>query len=68
MNLWIPKSEVKKMSPRTGRPKSENPKNIDIKIRIDEDTNAKLLEYAKENNITRVEAIRRGISKILSEK
>lgn len=56
------------MSPRTGRPKSENPKNIDIKIRIDEDTNVKLLEYAKENKITRVEAIRRGISKILSKK
>ena len=56
------------MSPRTGRPKAENPKNIDIKVRIDEETNKKLLEYCKEKSITRTEAIRQGIHLLLEKK
>lgn len=56
------------MSPRTGRPKVDNPKNVDIKVRIDQDTNAKLLEYCKENEICRAEAIRQGINLILGTK
>ena len=53
------------MSPRTGRPKEDNPKNVDVKIRIDEETNSKLLKYCKNHNITRAEAIRQGIHLIL---
>nr|WP_249312318.1 CopG family transcriptional regulator [Congzhengia minquanensis] len=56
------------MSPRTGRPKSENPKNIDLKVRIDETTNRQLVDYCKTHNITRTEAIRMGIHLILSTK
>ena len=59
------KSEVIILSPRTGRPKSENPKDIDLKIRIDKETNQKILEYCKKHNITRVQAIRNGIDLIL---
>lgn len=55
-------------SKKIGRPKSENPKNIDVKIRIDEETNQKLLSYCKEHKITRVEAIRQGIHLLLSKK
>ncbi len=55
------------MSPRTGRPKEENPKNVDVKIRIDEQTNFKLLDYCSKHQITRVEAIRQGIHLILKE-
>lgn len=55
------------MSPRTGRPKVENPKDIDVKVRFDKDLHEKLLEYCQKNNITRTEAIRRGVHLLLSE-
>lgn len=53
------------MSPRTGRPKSNNPKNIDVKIRFDEDSHNKLMEYCKENGITRTEAIRKAVDLLI---
>lgn len=56
------------MSPRTGRPKVENPKSNDLKVRIDNDTMKKLDAYCLENNITRAEAIRRGIHLLLGNK
>ena len=56
------------MSPRTGRPKSENPKSKDLKVRIDDETTKKLDLYCFENNITRAEAIRRGIHLLLDNK
>lgn len=55
------------MSPRTGRPKSDNPKDVDIKVRIDQQMNKELLEYAQKNNLTRTEAIRRAIRMILGK-
>lgn len=56
------------MSPRTGRPKIDNPKSISLKIRIDVDTNLKLLQYCKDNKLTKTEAVRKGIMLILDEK
>ncbi|MGN0496204.1 MAG: CopG family transcriptional regulator [Lachnospiraceae bacterium] len=53
------------MSPRTGRPKSNNPKNIDVKIRFDEDSHNKLMEYCKKNGITRTEAIRKAVDLLI---
>lgn len=55
------------MSPRTGRPKSKNPKNVDIKIRFDEETHNKLLDYCNKNGITRTEAIRKSVSLLIGE-
>ncbi|MCL2673720.1 MAG: CopG family transcriptional regulator [Defluviitaleaceae bacterium] len=55
------------MSPRTGRPKVDNPKNHDIKVRIDEKTNQAIIRYAEKHNIARTEAIRRGIDLLLSQ-
>lgn len=49
------------MSPRTGRPKADNPKRNDVKVRLDDETSKKLDEYCEKNNITRAEAIRKGI-------
>ena len=66
MNLWNAKSEVSTLSPRTGRPKAENPKNHDIKVRIDERMNDALIRYAKKNHLTRTEAIRKGIELLLA--
>lgn len=55
------------MSPRTGRPKVENPKNHDLKLRVDEKTNNAIIAYAKRHNIARTEAIRRGIELLLAD-
>jgi len=56
------------MSPRTGRPKAENPKDIDVKVRFDKELHAKLLKYCEENGITRTEAIRQGVHLLLDKK
>ena len=56
------------MSPRTGRPKVENPKSHDIKVRVDDKTNEAMIRYAEKHNITRTEAIRRAIELLLSTK
>ena len=53
------------MSPKTGRPKSDNPKCIDIKVRIDNEMNRKLVEYALKHNVSRTEVIRKGIKLVL---
>lgn len=56
------------MSPRTGRPKSENPLNVDVKVRLDRATSEKLDDYCKKHGITRTEAIRKGIHLLLEKK
>ena len=53
--------------PRTGRPKADNPKCVDLKIRFDRNTNEQLLKYCEKYNITRTEAIRRGIYLLLAQ-
>lgn len=55
------------MSPRTGRPKSNNPKSIQLAVRLDEKTLEKLDQVAEQNSETRVQTIRRGIEKLYSE-
>lgn len=53
------------MSPRTGRPKSDNPKSFDVKVRFDKEGHEALVEYCKENNITKTEVIRRAVEAYL---
>lgn len=55
------------MSPRTGRP-TVSRKEHDIKVRIDNETHEKLLEYCEKKRITKAEAIREGIQLVLEEK
>ncbi len=55
------------MSPRTGRPKSDNPKSTQIAVRLDKITLEKLDKVARSNSETRVQTIRRGIEKLYSE-
>lgn len=55
------------MSPRTGRPKSKNPKSTQLAVRLDEETLGKLDAVASANSETRVETIRRGINRLYSE-
>ena len=59
------KEGVEIMSPRTGRPKIDNPKTHDIKIRVDDITYDKLMKYCEENNTTKTEATRLGLEKLL---
>lgn len=55
------------MSPRTGRPKSKKPKTIEVKARIDKETNEKLVDYCDKNNTSRTEVVRKGIDLVLKE-
>ena len=55
------------MSPRTGRPKVENPKGINLTIRLDPETEKKLCQYCEAQGITKGEAIRRGIHLLLAQ-
>ena len=53
------------MSPRTGRPKTDNPKNIDVKVRFDEESNRRLLQYCERHQLTRTEVIRKAVDLLI---
>lgn len=55
------------MSPRTGRPKVDNPINIRTSVRLDKRTNERLIEYCKSHNLTKGEAIRKGVHLLLDK-
>ena len=55
------------MSPRTGRPKTENPINIRTSVRLDAETDKKLDEYCKKHGTTKGEAIRAGVHLLLAK-
>ncbi len=55
------------MSPRTGRPKSDNPKSKQLAVRLDAETLEKLDAIAEKYEETRVQSIRRGIEQAYSE-
>ncbi len=50
-----------------GRPPSRNPKQNDIKVRVDDQTHEKLLKYCEEKKISKAEAIRIAINKFLDK-
>lgn len=52
------------MSPRTGRPKSDNPKSNSIHVRLDNETRDILEDYCNQENIAKTEGIRRGIHRL----
>lgn len=55
------------MSPRTGRPKAENPKDIQLKIRADKQTIEDLDFCCEKTNKTRSDVVRLGIQKVKAE-
>lgn len=65
-NKGVTRKAVIIMSP-VGRPKSKNPKSSRFSIRLDEETENKLKIYCDKHNITKGEAIRRGIHLLLSK-
>lgn len=52
------------MSPRTGRPRLDNPKTESIHLRLSKEDRKIVDEYCKQENIPKTEAIRRGIRKL----
>ena len=56
-----------KLSPRTGRPKIDNPKGKQLGVRFDKAQLEQLDTVAEYYNETRVASIRRGIEKLYSE-
>lgn len=60
------KSEVKKMSPRTGRP-TKDPKKIRLEIRLTQSQSDLLQNCADELNITRTDVINKGIELVKKE-
>ena len=55
------------MSPSTGRPKSENPKDIQLKIRADKQTIDDLNFCCEKKQMTKSDVIRLGIQKVKDE-
>lgn len=53
------------MSPRTGRPKLDDPKVYRTSVNLDKETLTKLNAYCKAHGVTKGEAIRRGIHLLL---
>jgi hypothetical protein len=59
--------EVRKMSPKTGRPKIENPKSEQIKIRATKEDKALLEKCCEESNKTQYDIVMTGIKKVYAE-
>lgn len=56
------------MGTRTGRPKALKPKSVEVKARIDEETDCRLKQYCEEHNVTRTDVVRKGIENVLGNK
>ncbi len=53
------------MSPRTGRPKVDNPKDVRFSIRLDRSIYDKLEEYCEQNGLRKSEVIRKAIEDLI---
>lgn len=51
--------------PRTGRPKTDEPRDYQISLRFSQKERSELEKYASENNITVTETIRKGVLDLL---
>lgn len=56
------------MSPRTGRPKSDNPMNDRLYIRVTKEEKEEINRFSKEHGCTLLELIRIGIEKVKGTK
>lgn len=56
------------MSPRTGRPKSDNPKDVRFSIRLDAETFNRLQQRCEKESTTVAEIIRKAIYQFLEQK
>ena len=56
------------MSPRTGRPKVENPMNDRIYVRVTREEKEKIMKFSSESGYSILELIRFGIEKLNGQK
>ena len=56
------------MSPRTGRPKSDNPMNERMFIRVTKEEKEEIMQFSKDSGYTLLELIRIGIEGVKSLK
>lgn len=56
------------MSPRSGRPKKDNAKDITIRCRVTKDLNNRLETYCEENETTKSKVMIQGIESIITKK
>lgn len=52
---------------KMGRPKAQRPKTIELGVRFDADTAEALEGYCQRHNVSKGEAVRRGIRKLVQE-
>ena len=55
------------MSPRTGRPPKENPRNVNLNIRITKEESERIQNCADKLNMTRTDTIMKGIEMVEKE-
>lgn len=55
------------MSPRTGRPKSDDSKHCEIKVRATKEDREKLLYCCEKTGMTQYEIVMLGIDKVYNE-
>ncbi|MDE7323101.1 MAG: CopG family transcriptional regulator [Lachnospiraceae bacterium] len=55
------------MSPRTGRPPKENPRNVNLNIRITKEESERIQNCAEKLNMTRTDTIMKGIEMVEKE-
>ena len=55
------------MSPRTGRPKADNTKDVVIRCRVSKEFNKKIEEYCEKHGVTKTDVIIKGIEVIIKE-
>ncbi len=55
------------MSPKTGRPPKENPRNVNLNIRITRDEANRIKSCADNLQMTRTDAIMKGIGLVEAE-
>lgn len=56
------------MSPRTGRPKTDNPMSERLYIRVTKEEKEEITKFSKEHGYTLLELIRIGIEKVKGAK
>ena len=63
----INRKEVSKMTER-GRPKSDNPKNRKLTVRMTDEEYAKVSDIAIKHGLTKSEAVKKGIDLLSKQK
>jgi hypothetical protein len=61
-------SEMMKMSPRTGRPKTDNPMNERLYVRVTKEEKEEIMEFSSASGFSILEIIRAGIEKLKGQK